>query len=107
MYQHENVINETKIIWKTKRKLSRDKDQIWNTGTHVQINKSKRSNSDSTKFWEHGHGAPLSFLLFSRNIRRVAEVEKGTENYDTLNKSVFMVQMDTTHDFMMTTIKLL
>ena len=50
----------------------------------------------------HFEGSPVPVLCFSRNIRPVAHEkvksgvnERGKKKYDMLNKSVFMVQMDT------------
>ena len=57
------------------------------------------NNSDPIKNWEHGPGAPgrIGNFCISENTRRVTHTrhEKGKENYDTLNKSVPMVQVDT------------
>ena len=63
------------------------------------------SNSDSTKSWEHEPGAqvgwaPSVFLetpaeLLIKNVKSMVDEERGNENYDTNNKSIFMAQMDT------------
>ena len=62
------------------------------------------NNPDSTKIWEHGPGAPVrlapsAFLetpaeLLIKKVKSVID-ERGKENYDTLNKSFFMVLIDT------------
>ena len=61
-------------------------------------------NSDSTKNWEHGSGAmvgkrPVFFLEIFAELLIKSHVhdrrKRGKENYDTLKKSVLMVQVDT------------
>ena len=55
------------------------------------------SNSDSTKNWEYGPDVPIgqasSAELLIRKVKSGVE-DRWKENYDMLNKSDFMVQMD-------------
>ena len=61
------------------------------------------SKSESTKNWQHGQDKPVgltssAFLETPAELLTTSQVRcrrKRKENYDTLNKSVFMALMDT------------